>query len=118
EFAGHVFVSGILHCELNRHRQHVQAKHRHPARAVRLIDVVPRAERPRTVENADIVQTEKTAFENVAARGILTVHPPCEIYEQLVENAHEEISVRLPAHATRNFVDEPPCPRLHRWIYV
>ncbi len=118
KFAGHVLVSGILHRQLNRHRQHVQAKHRHPARAVRLIDVVPRAQRPRTVKDADIIQAQKASLEHVTARGIFAVHPPREIYKQLVKGAHEKHPVRLPADTARDFVDAPRRPSLHGRIHV
>ena len=83
-----------------------------------MINVVPGTERPGTVENPDVIQPEKATFKNVAARGIFAIHPPREIYEQLMKDAHEKHSVRFAAHATRNLVDAPRCPRLHGRIYI
>ena len=44
----------------------------------------------RAVEHADVVQPEEPAAEDVVARGVLAVHPPGEIHEQLVEDPLEE----------------------------
>src|SRR6202040_310323 len=75
-------------------------------------------ERPGTVEDPDIIQPEKAAFEHVTARRILAIHPPREIYKQLVKDAHEKHPVRLAAHTTCNLIDAPRCPRLHGRIYI
>src|SRR5579863_8525079 len=61
EFAGHVFVGGILARQLERNRQHVQAIHSHPAGAVGLFEMASRGQRLRTVKDSDVVKAEKTA---------------------------------------------------------
>ena len=45
------------------------------------------------VEDADVVQAEKAALEDVAALRVLAVDPPGEIQHQLVEDAFEERQV-------------------------
>ena len=52
-------------------------------------------QRRAAVEDADIVEPEKPALEDVAALGVLAVHPPGEIQHQLVEDAFEEMPGRL-----------------------
>ena len=67
--------------------------HRHPGGAVGLVDVAAGRQRLRAVEDADVVEPEKAALEDVAAVGVLAVHPPGEIQHQLVEDAFEEGAV-------------------------
>ena len=43
---GHVLVGRIAPAELERHAQHVEAEHRHPRRAVGLLDVAAGGQRP------------------------------------------------------------------------
>ena len=47
----------------------------------------------RAVERADVVEAEEAALEDVVALGVLAVHPPGEVEEQLVEDALEEVEV-------------------------
>src|SRR5271156_2193207 len=62
KLAGDVFVSGILMSELHRDREHVEAIHGHPTGAIGLLDKISWTQGLRTVENADIIEAEETAF--------------------------------------------------------
>ena len=42
------------------------------------------------VEDADVVEPEEAALEDVVALGVLAVDPPREVEQQLVEDALEE----------------------------
>src|SRR5213596_2364410 len=86
ELRRHVLVRRVLLRQLERDRQHAQTVHPHPRRPVRLLDVPPRRERCRPVEHADVVQAEKAPLEDVLPLGVLPVHPPREVQEQLVEH--------------------------------
>ena len=46
------------------------------------------------VEHADVVQAQESAFENVVAFGVLAVHPPGEIHQQLMEDGFQEFVIR------------------------
>ena len=46
-----------------------------------------------TVERPDVVEAEEPAFEQVGAVGVLQVHPPREVDEQLVEDLAQEVDV-------------------------
>ena len=60
----------------------------------------------RAVEGADVVETEETALEDVVALGVLAVHPPGEVDQQLVEDPLEEIDV--PAAVDLEHARAPP----------
>ncbi|MDC4224173.1 MAG: hypothetical protein MPW15_08085 [Candidatus Manganitrophus sp.] len=51
------------------------------------------------VEDADVVEAEEAALEDVPALGVLAVHPPGEVEHQLVEHPLQEGQVALPAQA-------------------
>src|ERR1700721_4343851 len=79
EFAGDVFVRGILRGELHGDGQQVQCVHGHPTGAVGLLDVAAGGQRVAAVEDSNIIEAEKTALKNVHAVGVFAVDPPGEI---------------------------------------
>ena len=67
-----------------------------------------------TVDRADVVEPEEAALEEVGAVGVLEVHPPREVDEQLVEDPAEEVEVAAAVdgeHLERG-------PRLHGRVDV
>src|SRR5260370_9832717 len=118
EFAGHVLVSGIFFRQFESDRQHVQAVHTHPARAVGLLEVASGGERRRAVKNSDVVEAKKSTLKNVRAVRVLAIHPPGEIQEQLVKNFFEESAIGDAAHATLDFVDAPRGPGMHGRVHI
>ena len=110
--------------ELQRDAHQVEAVHRHPARAVGLVDVAARRQRRAAVEDADVVQAEEAALEDVAPLGVLPVDPPGEVQHQLVEHALEkrEVSrVVLLGQSTPlaiHLKDAPGGPAMHGRIDV
>src|SRR5580704_1759589 len=80
--------------------------------------MAPGRKRRGTVENSDVVETEKTALENVHAVGVFAIHPPGEIKQEFVENFFEEATVRNAAHAPFDFVNAPGSPCMDRRINV
>ncbi|CRM74222.1 hypothetical protein [Pseudomonas sp. 58 R 12] len=81
-----VDVDDVALGQLQADAHQVQGIGRDPRRAVGLIQLVTRRQRGRAVEQGDIVQAQETALEQVAALGILAVHPPGKIQQQLMEN--------------------------------
>ena len=63
------------------------------------------------IEHADVVEAEKSALEDVHALGVLAVHPPGEVEQQLVEDALEERAVAGAAALLVDLVDAPARPR-------
>ena len=74
-------MGGEFHGEF----QHVLAEEGHPGRAVRLLQVAAGGQRGAAVEDADVVEAEEAALEDVLAEAVLAVHPPGEVQQQLVE---------------------------------
>src|SRR5271165_7549346 len=93
ELGGDIFVDRIVLRQLERDAHEIQGVHGHPAGSVRLIDVAAGRQLGAAVEDADVVQAEKSALEYVAALGVLAVHPPGEVQNQLVENSLQESEV-------------------------
>src|SRR5256885_8246474 len=109
EFRGHVFVNRIGLCELERHGKHREAIKSHPGGSVRLLEESASWQRLRTIENADVIEPEKTAGEKIVAFGVFAVHPPGEIEQQLLECAFKKRGVPLAAR-TSHLVNAPGGP--------
>ena len=73
ELGRDIFVNRILAGQLERDSHHVQAKHSHPAGAVTLLEMAAVGQRRAPVEDADVIETEKAALENIFAR-----RSPCD----------------------------------------
>jgi hypothetical protein len=118
EFARDILVSVVHDRQLERDRTHVQAIHRHPARAVRLRQSPAARQRLRPVKDADVVEPEEAALEYVVALDVLAVDPPCEIEQQLLEDAGEEFAVALARALLVDLVNTQRSPRVHRRIHI
>ena len=68
---------------------------RHPGGAVRLLEMSARRQRSAAVEDADVVEPEEAALEDVVAGAVLAVDPPGEVEQQLLEGALEPVEVGL-----------------------
>src|SRR6266487_3366037 len=93
EFRGHVFVYWIGLREFQRHGKHGEAIKSHPRSAVRLLQKSTGRQQFRAVENADVIEPEKTAGEKIVAFGVFAVHPPGEIEQQLLECAFKKSGI-------------------------
>ena len=79
ELGGDVLRAGIEARQLQGHGEHRGAVERHPGGAVRLLQMAAVGQRPRAVEDADVVQPQEAAREQVLAAGVLAIDPPGEI---------------------------------------
>src|SRR5206468_6411554 len=70
------------------------------------------------VEDADIVEPEKPAFEEASAKPILAVHPPAEIRRQPAKDPLEKIEVRSAAQRVLNAVEKDRPPGLYRRVDI
>ena len=70
------------------------------------------------VEDADVVEPKEAALENVATAGVLPIHPPGEVDEQLVEDRFEKSAVAFPGGVLLDLVDAPCGPADDRRIDV
>src|SRR5207344_857718 len=93
ELTGYVFVARVFARQFHRDRQKIQAVHGHPPGTVGLLDEAPGGQRLAAVEDAYVVQPQKSALEDIAAFGILAIHPPREVEQQLVEDALQKCTI-------------------------
>ena len=117
ELRGHVFVGRLVAREFDRDREHRAAVESHPRGAVRLLEDGAAGKRFRAVEEADIVEAEEAAGEEMFAGEILAVHPPGEVEQQLLKSALQEEQITL-SIAPPDLVNAPAGPGMHRWIHV
>ena len=100
--------------ELLRDPHHLQALERDPRRGVGLLQAPALGHRLRPVEDPDVVHPEEAALEQVGPLGVLAVHPPGEVEQQLGEDPDEEVPV--PGAVAQ--VDLPRGPRVHGRVDV
>src|SRR5580693_10725922 len=75
-------------------------------------------ERRGTVENSDVIETEKTTLKDVHAIGVFAIDPPGEVEKQLVKDLFEEAAVGHAANATLDLVNAPGGPSVYGRIHV
>src|SRR5688572_31774502 len=88
-----LLVRGLLLRQLERDLEHGLREERHPRGTICLLEIAARRQRLRAIEDADVVEAEEPALEDVVALAILAVHPPREVQEQLVEHPLEKRAV-------------------------
>ena len=108
----------IFHCELERDPHQVEGKHSHPTRAVALLEMGAIRKTGVAVEHADVIESEKTALENIVIFGVFAVHPPGEGDKHFVENSFQKRAIAFAGLLALNLVDAPCRPGQHRRIYV
>jgi hypothetical protein len=71
----------------------------------------------RTIKNANVVQTEKSAAKHMPAFRIFAIHPPSEIDQQLLKGSlqKEKISLTL---GIGNFIYPPYRTSMHGRIHI
>ena len=111
ELERHVGVGRVALGQLDGDLQHPLAVERHPRRAVRLLEGPAAGQRRRAVEDADVVESEEPALEEVAVVGVLAVHPPREVRQQPAEDAGQELVVALAPDLRLALVDVQRGPR-------
>ena len=94
EFRGDVLHARIERRQFQGHREHRAAVEGHPGGAVGLLQLPAARQRLGAVEDADVVQPQKAAGEEVLAAKVLAVHPPGEVHQQLLEDRGEEAATR------------------------
>ena len=117
ELEGDLLVDRVVLGQDEGHLQHVLAVERHPRRPVRLLQRAAGRQRRAAVEDADVVQAQKAAGEDVAPGRVLAVDPPVEVQHQPLERALQEPQVR-PAQLLLVLVQPERGPGVHRRIHV
>src|SRR6516162_1917689 len=119
ELGGDVLVNPVVLRELQSDAHQIEGVHRHPARAISLVDVTARRQLTAAVEYADVVEPEEAALEDIAPLGVLAVYPPGEIQHELVKHALEEHEIAIITALLAVDLEHPPrSPRVYRWIDI
>jgi len=101
------------------HSHQVEGIHCHPGGSVRLLEVYTIGQRDVAVEDADVVQPEEAALEDVPLTRVFAVRPPCVVQQQLVEDAFEEDQVSIAATLPPvDLEDAPGGPCVNRRIDI
>src|SRR6476661_2838290 len=85
-----VLVSGSRPGEFERHAQHGGAIKGHPGGAVCLLQLASARQRVRAIEEADVIEAEESATEDILSTRILAIDPPSEVQEELLKATLEE----------------------------
>src|SRR3972149_5030207 len=73
---------------------------------------------PAPVKNANIIQPEEPALEDIVPLGVLSVNPPGEIEQELVENPFQEGYIARPSELPFDLKDLYGRPRMHRRVDI
>ena len=98
--------------------QHLEGEESHPGGAVRLVEAPTARERGAPVEQADVVETQEPSLKHVVAVGVLAVHPPGEVEQQLVEHPFQEGSVPGSGRCSVDLVHPAGRPGVDRRVDV
>ena len=118
ELDEHIFVAWVFNSELTGEPDHVLREERHPGSTVRLFQITARRQWGAAVENPDVVESEKATLENVLAKTILAVNPPCEVHQELVERPLNKVYIDRPVQCLRRSIKEKRRESMHRRVYV
>src|SRR5439155_25116439 len=67
---------------------------------------------------ANIIQSQEAALEDVAAFGVFAVNPPGEVEHELVEDALEECAIARTPALLLDLIDAPGRPGVHWWVHI
>src|SRR6266404_8925516 len=114
---GHILGRRVILRKFERDGKQGAAIKRHPRGAVSLLETSAGRERLRAIEDADVVQAQKAAAENVLSLRVLAIDPPGKVDHELLEGAREKNTVPLAA-ITGHFVGSPARPCMHGRIHI
>src|SRR4029077_18043992 len=118
ELGRDIFVNVILPRELDRNSHQVEREHSHPTSAVALLEMCAIGKLRVAIEDADVVESEKTALENIFTFGVFAIHPPGECDQHLVEDRFQKCAVAFSGLFALDLINPPRPPRQHRRINV
>ena len=75
-------------------------------------------ERGAAIEDADVIEAEESAFENIFASGIFPIHPPGESDQQFVEDCFQKCAVAFAGLLALDLVNAPGRPADDRRIDI
>src|SRR5207237_6245305 len=95
---------------VERHAHHVEAEEAHPSGGVGLFQNGTIRKLFAPVDDGDVVEPKKPAFENVVALAIDPIDPPGKVDEQLVKALFEKDRIALAGAFFVELIDAPTGP--------
>ena len=111
EFRRDLLVHVVVNRQFQSDSHQIQAVHRHPTGAVRLVDVSAHGQRSAPIEHPDVIEAEEPALKDIPPGGVLPIDPPGEIQHQLVKNTFQESEI---TRIVRDFGHADVCDRFER----
>ena len=111
-------ISPVMFRQFERHSQHIDRIHSHPAGGISLLEFLDPRRHMVAVKYPDIIQTKETTFKNIRSIGILLVHPPGEIHQQFLKSPFQEIPVGFTRFLFIRFKHIPYAPGMNGWIHI
>src|SRR5262249_5577991 len=71
-----------------------------------------------TVEHADVIESQKSAFKNIVSQFVFTVHPPGKVHQQLLKLAFQKLTITLAPEGFLEEIDLPDRLAMHRRIDI
>src|ERR1700726_4555904 len=118
KFGRDIFVDVIFPGQLDGHAHQVETKHSHPAGGVTLLEMTSVWKPCASVEHADVIETKKTALENIVTLRVFAIHPPGESEKHFVKNCLQKCAVAFAGLLPLDLVDPPGGPGQHRRIHI
>ena len=71
-----------------------------------------------TIEEADVVESQEPALENIPAFRILAIDPPGEVQQELLKDPGQKSAIALATEALFDFVHPPGSPGMDGRIHI
>lgn len=93
ELGSNVLVDESVLGKLKGNAQHVETEESHPSSSISLLQRSTSGERLGSVEETNVIQTKEASLEDVLTVEILSVDPPSEVEQQLLEDTLKEVNI-------------------------
>ena len=118
KLARDILINPVLPGQHESDPHQVQRVHRHPRRAIGLVERAAGRQRLAAVKQRDVVQAQEATLEDVAVIRVLAVHPPGEVEHQLVKNTLQKLAVAGARQLTFKAKDAQRRPGMDRRVHV
>src|SRR5580704_2546137 len=115
EFAGNIFINGVLFGQQKGGSKHVFGESSHPACAIRLSKQVA-LRKFVAIEYTNVIHPQKSTLENIFAQCVLAVDPPGKVEEHLLKDTFQKCEISDTGMLALNLEHSPRRKRQNGWI--
>ena len=116
EFDGQTLINLIVLSQFKSDAHEIQAEEPHPTGGVGLFQNSPSRQALAAVNDCDVIEPKKTAFENIIALAVDFVYPPSKVDEKFVETFLQEVLIPNSVSFQVAVVNTPYSPSVHRRV--